>query len=47
MTLKAEKCRADHGIMIRIVRGLPACILPGGDVVHHGIGCCECSLQKD
>lgn len=44
--MQAEKCRAKHGIMIRIIKGLPACILPGGEVVHNDIGCCGCRYEK-
>ncbi len=38
---KIYQCRKDHGMIIRIVRGLPACIIAEtAEVVHHGIGCC-------
>lgn len=36
-----EECRAKYDIILRIVRGLPACI-ERGHVIHHGIGCSGC-----
>jgi hypothetical protein len=47
MPLKIEECRQKHGIILRIVRGLPACIKKGGEVVHHGAGCDGCLLLGD
>lgn len=42
-----EECRAKHNIILRIVKGLPACIEKGNSqVIHHGIGCSGCPMQS-
>lgn len=41
-----EECRAKHNIILRIVKGLPACIeKSNSQVIHHGIGCSGCPKQ--
>lgn len=47
MMLKVDVCRLKHGIMTRIIKGLPACILPGGEVVHNDKGCCGCRYETE
>lgn len=47
MTIKAQECREKHSIIIRIIKGLPACVMPGGEVVHNDIGCCRCRYEDD
>ncbi len=40
--LKIQECRIKYGIVLRIIKDLPACILPDGEVVHNDKGCCGC-----
>ena len=42
-----EECRVKYGIILRIVRGLPACIERStSEVIHHGIGCNGCTIEN-
>lgn len=46
---KAEKrmqCGKKHNILTRIIHGMPACVLKGGEVLHEGKGCGGCRFEE-